>query len=381
MTVQCNLFTERVRVAGMVLLSLVSTVCTTTAQAERIKDIAGIAGVRSNQLVGYGLVVGLDGTGDQTSQTPFTLQSLIAMLSRFGVTIPPDVGSQAQVKNVAAVMVHAELPAFAKPGQTIDVTVSSLGNAKSLRGGSLLLAPLRGGDNQVYAVAQGSLVVGGFGIDGSDGSRVAVNVPSVGRIPNGATVERSVANPFARGDEIFFNLHTADFTTARRLADAINAAVGPETAQPVDATSIRVTAPRDVAQRVGFVAFLEDLQLQPGEAAARVIVNSRTGTIVIGSHVRVNPAAVTHGSLSVSITSNPLVSQPRALAGGETRVVPRSDIEVTQDANRMFLFDAGVSLQEIVQAVNQVGAAPGDLVAILEALKQVGALRAELIVI
>jgi flagellar P-ring protein precursor FlgI len=381
MTVQLNFPAARARVAGVALVSLAFTVCTGIAQAERIKDVAGIAGVRSNQLVGYGLVVGLDGTGDQTSQTPFTVQSLIAMLSRFGVTIPPDVSSQAQVKNVAAVMVHADLPAFAKPGQTIDITVSSLGTAKSLRGGSLLLTPLRGGDNQVYAIAQGSLVVGGFGIDGSDGSRVAVNVPSVGRIPNGATVERSVANPFARGDAIFFNLHTADFTTARRLADAINAAVGPDTAQPVDATSIRVTAPRDVAQRVGFVAFLEGIQLQPGEAAARVIVNSRTGTIVIGSHVRVNPAAVTHGSLSVSITSNPLVSQPRALAGGETRVVPRSDIEVTQDANRMFLFDAGVSLQEIVQAVNQVGAAPGDLVAILEALKQVGALRAELIVI
>ncbi len=349
------------------------------AQAERIKDIAGIAGVRSNQLVGYGLVVGLDGTGDQTSQTPFTVQSLKSMLSRYGVTIPP--GVNPQVKNVAAVTVHADLPAFAKPGQTIDITVSSLGNAKSLRGGSLLLTPLKGADNQIYAIAQGSLVVGGFGIDGGDGSRVTVNVPSVGRIPNGATVERGVDNPFARGDAIYFNLHTGDFTTARRLADAVNSAVGPGTAQPVDATTIRVNAPRDAAQRVGFVAFLEDIELQPGEAPARVIVNSRTGTIVIGSHVRVKPAAVTHGSLSVSITANPLVSQPQALAGGETQVVPRADIEVTQDANRMFLFDAGVSLQEIVQAVNQVGAAPGDLVAILEALKQVGALRAELIVI
>ncbi|MDH3712542.1 MAG: flagellar basal body P-ring protein FlgI [Gammaproteobacteria bacterium] len=367
---------RRTSVAFLVPLMMLSA---GSAQAERIKDLAGLAGVRSNQLVGYGLVVGLDGTGDQTSQTPFTIQSLISMLSRYGVTVPP--GVNVQVKNVAAVTVHADLPAFAKPGQGIDVTVSSLGNAKSLRGGSLLLTPLRGADNQVYAMAQGSLVVGGFGIDGGDGSRVTVNVPSVGRIPNGATVERSVASPFARGDAIFFNLHTADFTTARRVADSINAAVGPATAQPVDATTIRVAAPRDVAQRVGFVAFLEDIQLQPGEAPARVIVNSRTGTIVIGSHVRVNPAAVTHGSLSVSITYNPLVSQPQALAQGETQVVPRSDIEVTQDANRMFLFDAGVSLQEIVHAVNQVGAAPGDLVAILEALKQVGALRAELIVI
>lgn len=372
-------FTRQLRGLSVALIIMPLLAGAGSAQAERIKDLAGIAGVRGNQLVGYGLVVGLDGTGDQTSQTPFTIQSLISMLSRYGVTIPP--GVNAQVKNVAAVMVHADLPAFAKPGQTVDVTVSSMGNAKSLRGGSLLLTPLRGADNQIYAIAQGSLVVGGFGIDGGDGSRVTVNVPSVGRIPNGATVERSVANPFARGDAIYFNLHSADFTTARRVADAINEAVGPATAQPVDATTIRVAAPRDVSQRVGFVAFLEDLQLQPGEAPARVIVNSRTGTIVIGSHVRVNPAAVTHGSLSVSITSNPLVSQPEPFSQGETEVVPRSDIEVTQDANRMFLFDAGVSLQEIVQAVNQVGAAPGDLVAILEALKQVGALRAELIVI
>ncbi len=361
------------------LLGLVLGMFTNAVHAERIKDIASITGVRTNQLVGYGLVVGLDGTGDQTSQTPFTIQSLKSMLSRFGVIVPPDVNPQ--VKNVAAVTVHADLPPFAKPGQTIDVTVSSLGNAKSLRGGSLLLTPLRGADNQVYAIAQGSLVVGGFGIDGGDGSSVTVNVPSVGRIPNGATVERTIDNPFARGDAIYFNLHTADFTTARRMADAINAAIGPATAQPIDAASIRVTAPRDAAQRVGFVAFLEDIELQPGDAPARVIVNSRTGTIVIGSHVRVKPAAVTHGSLSVSITSNPLVSQPEPFSDGETQVVERTDIEVTQDASRMFLFDAGVSLQEIVQAVNQVGAAPGDLVAILEALKQVGALRAELIVI
>lgn len=369
----------RIRFTATVLLALTLVFGAGATRAERIKDIAGIAGVRTNQLIGYGLVIGLDGTGDQTSQTPFTVQSLISMLSRYGVQIPP--GTNTQVKNIAAVMVHTDLPAFAKPGQTVDVTVSSLGNAKSLRGGSLLFTPLRGADNQVYAIAQGSLVVGGFGIDGSDGSRVSVNVPSVGRIPNGATVERSVASPFARGDAVFFNLHTADFTTARRMADAINDAVGPETAQPVDAMTVRVSAPRDVSQRVGFVAFLEDIQLQPGEAPARVIVNSRTGTIVIGSHVRVKPAAVTHGSLSVSITSNPLVSQPEALSLGRTEVVERSDIEVTQDANRMFLFDAGVSLQEIVQAVNEVGAAPGDLIAILEALKQVGALRAQLIVI
>ncbi len=368
--------TAALGVAAGVLLGVVVG---TSAHAERIKDLAGIAGVRSNQLVGYGLVVGLDGTGDQVTQTPFTVQSLKAMLSRYGVTIPPDVNPQ--VKNVAAVTVHADLPAFAKPGQAIDITVSSLGNAKSLRGGSLLMTPLRGIDGQVYAIAQGNLVVGGFGVAGGDGSSVTVNVPSVGRIPNGATVEREVANPFAQGESIVFNLHTSDFTTARRLADTINQAVGPGTAQPVDATSIRVSAPRDASQRVGFVAFLEGLEVEPGSASARVIVNSRTGTIVIGSHVRVKPAAVTHGSLTVSITANPLVSQPEPLSEGQTEVVPRDDIEVTQENNRMFLFDAGVTLREIVQAVNQVGAAPGDLVAILEALKQVGALSAQLIVI
>ncbi len=368
--------TAALGVAAGVLLGVVLS---TSAHAERIKDLAGIAGVRSNQLVGYGLVVGLDGTGDQVTQTPFTVQSLKAMLSRYGVTIPPDVNPQ--VKNVAAVTVHADLPAFAKPGQAIDITVSSLGNAKSLRGGSLLMTPLRGIDGQVYAIAQGNLVVGGFGVAGGDGSSVTVNVPSVGRIPNGATVEREVANPFAQGESIVFNLHTSDFTTARRLADTINQAVGPGTAQPVDATSIRVSAPRDASQRVGFVAFLEGLEVEPGSASARVIVNSRTGTIVIGSHVRVKPAAVTHGSLTVSITANPLVSQPEPLSEGQTEVVPRDDIEVTQENNRMFLFDAGVTLREIVQAVNQVGAAPGDLVAILEALKQVGALSAQLIVI
>ncbi len=368
--------TAALGVAAGVLLGVVVS---TSAHAERIKDLAGIAGVRSNQLVGYGLVVGLDGTGDQVTQTPFTVQSLKAMLSRYGVTIPPDVNPQ--VKNVAAVTVHADLPAFAKPGQAIDITVSSLGNAKSLRGGSLLMTPLRGIDGQVYAIAQGNLVVGGFGVAGGDGSSVTVNVPSVGRIPNGATVEREVANPFAQGESIVFNLHTSDFTTARRLADTINQAVGPGTAQPVDATSIRVSAPRDASQRVGFVAFLEGLEVEPGSASARVIVNSRTGTIVIGSHVRVKPAAVTHGSLTVSITANPLVSQPEPLSEGQTEVVPRDDIEVTQENNRMFLFDAGVTLREIVQAVNQVGAAPGDLVAILEALKQVGALSAQLIVI
>jgi len=349
------------------------------AGAERIKDLAGIAGVRSNQLLGYGLVVGLNGTGDSVNQTRFTGQSLQAMLQRFGITLPP--GTSPSSKNVAAVTVHAELPAFAKPGQSIDVTASSLGDAKSLRGGTLLMTPLKGADGQVYAVAQGNLVVGGFGVDAGDGSRVTVNVPSVGRVPNGASVERAVANPFAEGESIYLNLHSPDFTSAKRLADTINRVVGPQTAAPMDAVSVRVNAPRDPGQRVGFVSFLENLELAPGEAAAKVIINSRTGTVVIGNHVRVAEAAVSHGSLTVSITANNDVVQPNPLGGGDTAEVQNNDIDVTQEDSRMFVFNAGVTLNELVRAVNQVGAAPGDLVAILEALKQVGALRAELIVI
>jgi flagellar P-ring protein FlgI len=361
------------------VLSLATCLLSLPAYAERIKDLASVAGVRSNQLVGYGLVVGLDGSGDQTSQTPFTTQSLKSMLAQFGVMLPANVNPQ--LKNVAAVSVHAELPAFAKPGQTIDVTVSSIGNAKSLRGGSLLMSPLKGADGNVYAVAQGNLIVGGFGASGNDGSKITVNIPSAGRIPNGATVERTVPSPFASGDSLTLNLFTSDFTTARRVAATINDSLGLGVAQPVDATSIRVTAPMDTSQRVAFVSELENLTLEPGEAAARVIINSRTGTVVIGSHVRVMPAAVSHGSLTVTITERPRVSQPAPLSGGTTQVVPQTEIAVTEEGKKMFLFDPGVSLDEIVRAVNQVGAAPGDLVAILEALRSAGALRAQLIVI
>jgi len=347
--------------------------------AERIKDLASIAGVRSNPLIGYGIVVGLDGSGDKSSQAPFALQSLKSMLSQYGVTLPANI--KAQVKNIAAVIVHAELPAFTKVGQSIDITVSSLGNAKSLRGGSLLMTALKGVDGNIYAIAQGSLVVGGFGVEGKDGSSVTLNIPSVGRIPNGAMVEREVLTALNQGDYIQFNLHSPDFTTAKHLVDTLNTTLGSNAAVALDASSIKVSAPTNSSQRVGFISFLENLQVVPGEAAAKVIINSRTGTIVIGSHVRVSPAAVTHGGMTVSITSNPIVSQPGALSQGETVVVPRDDIEVSQENNRMFLFDSGVTLSEIVRAVNQVGAAPGDLVAILEALKQVGALKAQLIVI
>jgi flagellar P-ring protein precursor FlgI len=347
--------------------------------AERLKDLASVAGVRANQLVGYGLVVGLDGTGDQTSQAPYAVQSIGNMLQQFGVTVPDNVNPQ--LKNVAAVSIHAELPPFAKPGSRIDVTVNSIGNAESLRGGSLLMSPLRGADGEVYAMAQGNLVVSGFGVSGQDGSSITVNVPSSGRIPNGATVERSVPSGFGQAEHVLLNLHTPDFTTAHRVVETINSTLGPETAHALDAVTIRVRAPRDASQRISYVSMLENMEVEPGDAPARVIVNSRTGTVVIGSHVKVEPAAVAHGSLSVTISERPEVSQPEGFSRGRTAVVPRTDIEVEQEDGRMFLFESGVTLDEIVRAVNQVGAAPGDLVAIMEALKQAGALRAELVVI
>lgn len=351
------------------------------AYADRVKDLASIAGVRDNQLAGYGLVVGLSGTGDQTTQTPFTVQSIINMLTEFGVTIPP--GVNMQLENVAAVTVHAELPPFAKPGQTIDVTVSSIGNADSLRGGSLIMAPLRGADGRVYAIAQGNLVVGGFGASGNDGSKVTVNIPSAGRIPNGATVERAVSSDFLTRENIVLNLNVPDFTTSKRLAQQINDTMGDGTAESLDAVSVAVRAPLSPTQRTAFVAALENLEVEPGEVQARVIVNSRTGTVVIGSNVRVTPAAVSHGSLVVTISEQPFASQPIAAFSdsGQTVTLPDSEVEIIEEEGSMFLFEPGTSLDEIVQAVNRVGAAPGDLVAILEALKQAGALRAELVVI
>ena len=356
------------------LLGLVSV-----AQAERIKDIASVAGVRANQLVGYGLVVGLDGTGDQTTQSPFTVQSFNSMLKQFGITVPE--GARMQMKNVAAVMVQAELPAFAKPGQTLDVTVSSISNAKSLRGGSLLVTPLKGLDGKVYAVAQGNLIVGGLSATGADGSRVTVNIPSAGRIPGGGLVERMVETNFAAGQPIIFNLNRADFTTANRLAQSINKLLGPDTARPIDAVSILVDSPQNPAQRVDFIAMLENLEVTPGEEVAKVIINSRTGTIVVGKNVRVSPVAVTHGSLTVSVAESLTVSQPNPLGQGTTVVVPSTNIQTEEEQNPMFKFAPGASLDDIVKSVNNVGASPSDLMAILEALKEAGALRAELVVI
>ena len=370
-------YTGTRRIAAMLLGALMLS---GAAQAERVKDLASVAGVRSNQLVGYGLVVGLDGTGDQTTQAPFTVQSIVNMLAKFGVTIPSNVNPQ--LKNVAAVTVTAELPAFAKAGQTLDVTVASIGNASSLRGGALLMTPLRGADGEVYAMAQGSMIVSGFGISGKDGSRVSVNVPSSGRVPNGATVEREVGTHFGTDGFVMLNLNTPDFTTAARLSSAVDKMLGDGTAQAIDAVTVRVKGPVDAAQRVAFVGALQELEVEPGDAPARVIINSRTGTVVIGSHVRVMPAAVAHGSLSVTITERTEVSQPKPFSSGTTVAAPHSEITISQPSDaRMFLFNAGVDLEEIVRAVNQVGAAPGDLVAILEALQQAGALHAQLIVI
>jgi flagellar P-ring protein precursor FlgI len=349
------------------------------AQAERIKDIASVAGVRSNQLVGYGLVVGLTNTGDKN--TRFTSQNLRNLMLQLGTNFNVPPGTDLKSKNIAAVSVTADLPPFAKPGQAIDVTVASLGDAKSLRGGSLIMTPLKGADGQIYAVAQGNLVVGGLSASGQDGSKVTVNVPSAGRIPNGATVEREVPTGFNQGGALVLNLHTPDFSTAHGMAEAINSAYGGGTARAIDASSVQISAPKDPSQRVSFTALVENLDVMPGAAPAKIIVNSRTGTVVISDHVRVQPAAVTHGNLSVTITERPQVSQPNAFSAGQTAVVPRSDVKVSEEPSRMFVFKPGVSLDEIVKAVNQVGAAPSDLVAILEALKSAGSLRAELIVI
>ncbi|REG84855.1 flagellar basal body P-ring protein FlgI [Marinomonas pollencensis] len=347
-------------------------------QAERLKDIASVQGVRDNQLFGYGLVIGLNGTGDST---PFTNQSFASMLSRFGVTLPA--GVTATSKNVAAVSLTATLPPFSKPGQKIDITASSIGNAASLRGGTLLLSTLKGADGQVYAVAQGNLVVGGLGVDGADGSRSSLSIPTVGLIPNGASVERSVPNSFDNGDTLTFNLNRPDFTTAKQVTDKINGLLGPGVARTLDATSIRVTAPRDSSQRVTFLSILENLDVEVGEERARIVINSRTGTIVIGQHVKVSPAAITHGSLTVTINQAPPVpGQDGTLTGGETILSPRNNnVQVDKNSGHMFVFDPGTSLNDIVRAVNQVGAAPGDVMAILEGLKEAGAINADFVVI
>lgn len=347
-------------------------------QAERIKDIATLDGVRTNQLVGYGLVVGLNGTGDKTGAT-FTEQSFANMLTQLGINIPP--GVKLKSKNIAAVMVTTELKSFMKRGQTMDVNISSIGDASSLRGGTLLMTPLKGTDGKVYGIAQGNVTVIGLGAQGKDGSNVTVNVPSGGRIPGGATVERDIPNPFYISTNLAYNLHSPDFTTSRRMADAINALMGPGTAKALDATTVKVTAPKKMSQRVDYVSVLENIELKPAEAAAKIIVNARTGTVVISRAVVVRPAAVSHGNIVVTISENPVISQPNAFAGGRTVVRSNSQIDIKENARRAFVFSPGASLRDLVNAINAVGATPGDLIAILQSLHQAGAVSAEIVVI
>jgi flagellar P-ring protein precursor FlgI len=346
-------------------------------QAQRIKDIARFSGVRANALTGYGIVVGLSGTGDQNLE--FTIQSLKSAAARLGVLIPPNIAPQ--LKNAAAVMITAELPPFAKPGQRLDVTVSALGQAKSLRGGTLLLAPMQGADGEVYALAQGNLAVGGFGAEGKDGSKIVVGTPSSGRIPGGASVERAVASPFAGAADLTLDLVEQDFSAAGAVANAINGALGAGMARATDAATITIRAPADITDRMALAARIESLDVALAPPVARVIVNARTGTVVIGGEVRILPAAIAHGNLTVRITENQQASQPNAFGRGNTVVTQQSSVEASEAPSRMQLFQPGARLGEIVDAVNALGAAPGDLVAILEALKAAGALRAELVVI
>lgn len=349
-----------------------------TAGAVRIKEIASVQGVRPNQLVGYGLVVGLDGTGDQTTQTPFTTQSVNAMLQQMGITVPP--GTAMQLRNVAAVMVTAQLPAFAQPGQAIDINVSSLGNAKSLRGGTLIATPLKGADGQIYAMAQGNVVIGGAGAS-AGGSKVQINQLNAGRIPAGATVERAVPTPWLRGDSIQLDLQSDDFNTARDVAKAINAKAGREVAQAQDGRSVRVAVPADAQSRVAFLADIENLSIERATPAARVVINARTGSIVMNQAVTLGPCAVAHGNLSVTISSTPVISQPSALSGGQTVVGEKADIAVRQDPGALINVPAGTKLTDVVRALNALGANPQDLLAILQAMKAAGSLNAELEVI
>jgi len=348
------------------------------AQAMRLKEVATVQGVRPNQLVGYGLVVGLDGTGDQTTSTPFTTQSLNALLQQMGVTVPP--GTNMQLKNVAAVMVTAQLPPFAQPGQQVDVTVSSLGNAKSLRGGTLVATPLKGADGQIYALAQGNLVVGGAGASAA-GSKVQINHLSAGRVPEGATVERSVPTPLNQGEYLQLDLNANDYNTAREVARAVNAKMGAGVAQALDGRVVRVRMPASTDARVAFMADIENLPLELAAPAAKVVINARTGSVVVNQTVTLNPCAVAHGSLSVTINSTPMVSQPAPFSKGETVSRDKADITIRQEPGSLIQLPAGTKLADVVKALNSLGATPQDLLAILQAMKTAGALNAEIEVI
>ncbi len=373
-----DIFKIIMRIAKIILLILLVAV-PASSYAERIKDLASIQGVRENQLLGYGLVVGLDGSGDMTTQTPFTVQSVISMLTQMGVSLPPNI--ILQLKNVAAVMVTAMLPPFARPGQAIDVTVSSMGNAKSLRGGTLLMTPLKGADGQVYAMSQGNLLVGGVGAAAAN-AKVQINHLSVGRIPGGATVERAVPTVLGQGDYIHLELKTMDFTTATRLAAAINSALSPTTeiADALDGRTIQVRAPTGSA-RVAFVSQVENLQVDPAQGGARVIVNARTGSVVMNQMVTLDNCAISHGNLTVVINTDVTVSQPNPFSEGTTVQVAKSTIDIQSGKGGLVMLNKGVSLNEVVKALNSIGASPQDLLAILQAMKSAGALRAELEII
>ena len=349
----------------------------TPARADRVKDLGQFQGIRANQLTGYGVVVGLPGTGDDNLE--YTIQSMKAVASRFGLQLPPQ--ANPGLKNAAVVMITAELPAFAKPGQRVDIVVSSMGKAKSLRGGALILTPLLGADGQIYAMAQGNLAVGGLGADGADGSRIVVNIPSTGRIPEGATVERAVDTGFATSEDLRFNLAKSDFTTAQNVAQAINGRFGAGVAIAVDGVTVAIRANPGFETRSTLMSLIENLDVVAAEPPARVIVNARTGTVVINSAVRVGPAAVTHGKLTVRIDEQQRISQPAPLSQGQTAVENRSTVKVEEEVKPMFLIAPGPKLSDVVKAVNAIGASPADLVAILEALKEAGALKAELVVL
>jgi flagellar P-ring protein precursor FlgI len=373
---------SRLAVALTVAVLALAALLPAAVRAERIKDLATIQGVRTNQLIGYGLVVGLDGSGDQTTQAPFTTQSLQTMLQQLGITMPP--GVNPQLKNVAAVMVTAALPAFAQPGQPLDVTVSSVGNAKSLRGGTLLLTPLKGADGNVYAMSQGNVIVGGAGASAA-GSKVQINHLSAGRVPAGATVERTVPNTVLDGDVIQLELKTTDFSVASQVADAINrrnpAAEGGATAQPVDARVIRVRMPSAPEKRVAFLAELENLDVLSVTPPARIIVNARTGSVVMNQSVTLAASAVAHGSLSVTISTTPVISQPQGFSQGATVVTEKADIQIKQDGAALMMLEPGAKLADVVKALNSLGATAQDLIAILQALKAAGSLKAELEII
>lgn len=372
---------RRLRAALRLCLKLCLLACLLVSQsgrAERLKDLASVQGVRDNPLIGYGLMVGLDGSGDQTMQTPFTTQSLNSMLAQLGITVPE--GTNMQLKNVAAVMVTATLAPFARPGQTLDITVSSLGNAKSLRGGTLLMTPLKGADGQVYALAQGNMVVGGAGAS-ANGSKVQINQLSSGRIPAGAIVERGVDSPLGEGGTLMLELRSSDFGTAQLATEAINRAFGAGTATPLDARVIQLAAPARPEDRVGFLARLQNLDVAPAQAVAKVVINARTGSVVMNQNVRLGDCAVAHGSLSVVINTEPVVSQPNPLSGGVTVAGQKSQIEISQAGSALQLVRGGASLADVIKGLNSLGANPQDLVSILQAMKAAGALRAELEII